>query len=167
MLSPLKPLLCRHDFYWSERHLSDRCRRCGKLQAGDALDVLNGRPLGEPLVVRSTVGPAPAGAALDPLPEFGLGGDIPGADAARRSARLPELARPSVKALKAQAAERRNGLPAALERLIQGVRPSREEAIDAVLAVIDDAHSADPVLFGPDAAAHFARLHEARGRIPN
>ena len=28
--------LCRHDFYWSERHRADRCRRCGHLKAGEA-----------------------------------------------------------------------------------------------------------------------------------
>jgi hypothetical protein len=64
--------------------------------------------------------------------------------------------------LKAQAQERRESLLDLLDRLAEGVRPTREEAIDAVLAVIEDAHSANPVLFGPDAAGHFARLHEAR-----
>ena len=75
------------------------------------------------------------------------------------------LSRPSVKVLKAEAKERR--LPEALERLIRGGRPSREEAIDAVLAVIEDAHSAEPVLFGPNAAAKFALLYEARRRTQN
>jgi hypothetical protein len=70
--------------------------------------------------------------------------------------------RPSTKVLKAQARERRDRLPGLLDKLIHGARPTREEAIDAVLAVIEDAHSADPVLFGADAAGHFARLHEAR-----
>jgi len=166
MLSPLKPLLCRHDFYWSERHLSDRCRRCGKLQAADALDVLSGRPLGEALVGRSPAGTSSASVPVDALTEFGSAG-APAGDVVAGPPRLPELVRPGVKALQAQAAERRNRLPEALERLIQGVQPTRAEAIDAVLAVIDDAHSADPVLFGPDAAAYFARLHEARGRIPH
>lgn len=53
-------------------------------------------------------------------------------------------------------------LPGLLDRLAEGVRPTREEAIDAILAVIEDAHSADPLLFGADAAGHFARLHKAR-----
>ena len=35
MTLTLKSLLCRHDFYWSERHQSNRCRRCG-LCEGDA-----------------------------------------------------------------------------------------------------------------------------------
>jgi hypothetical protein len=36
---------------------------------------------------------------------------------------------------------------------------------DAILAVIEDAHSADPVLFGQDAAGHFSRLHDARSGL--
>ena len=153
MLSPLKPLLCRHDFYWSERHLSDRCRRCGKLQAAEALDLLSGEPLGARIAAR----PAGEFASVGALPDFAP------ADGERlRPARLPELMRPSAKALKAQAQERRDRLPEALERLIHGERPTREEAIDAVLAVIEDAHSADPLIFGPGAAGQFARLHAAR-----
>ncbi|HZW16594.1 MAG TPA: hypothetical protein VFF66_10120 [Brevundimonas sp.] len=69
---------------------------------------------------------------------------------------------PGAKALKAQARERREMLLDLLDRLADGQRPTREEAIDVVLAVIEDAHSADPVLFGQGAAGHFARLHEAR-----
>lgn len=157
MLSPLKPLLCRHDFYWSERHRSDRCRRCGKMQAGEALDLLTGEPLGVAVAARATAGLAVAPLTLDALPEYApIGGSTP------HPARSPELIRPSTKVLKAQAKERRDMLQGLLDRMIQGARPTREEAIDAVLAVIEDAHSADPVLFGADAAAHFARLHDAR-----
>lgn len=32
MLAPLNSFLCRHDFYWSERHGAERCRRCAKLR---------------------------------------------------------------------------------------------------------------------------------------
>ncbi len=155
MLSPLKPLLCRHDFYWSERHLSDRCRRCGKLQAAESLNPGHG-PLGARSAGRDFIGP-PLGA----LPDFAATAGVPDGERSR-PARLPELMRPSAKALRGQAQERRERLPEALERLIHGERPTREEAIDAVLAVIEDAHSADPLIFGPGAAAQFARLHEAR-----
>lgn len=153
MLSPLKPLLCRHDFYWSERHRSDRCRRCGKLQAADALDIPFGglSPEGAPpAIIDGPVFPPAAGVFIDfqtPKP---------------RALRAPAMARPSARGLKAEARERRDRLPDLLERLVAGDRPSREEAIDAILAVIEDAHSADPVLFGPDAADRFARLHRAR-----
>src|SRR5690606_10349388 len=131
-------------------HRSDRCRNCGKLQAGVAVDALGGGPQGETPAVNT--GPEPVGAplALDALPAFT---PAPGAvvelDAAEpRPILRPGGIRPSAKVLKAQAQERRDRLPNLLERLIDGGRPTREEAIDVVLAVIEDAHSANPVLFG-------------------
>jgi hypothetical protein len=163
MLSPLKPLLCRHDFYWSERHGSDRCRRCGKRQAAEAIDVLTGEPFGG--LAEESRRALPVTAAplvLDALPGFTPAADRFGAAKPGAPARSPMPMRPSTKALKVQAQDRRDRLPGLLTRLAEGVRPTREEAIDAVLAVIEDAHSADPVLFGADAAGHFARLHEAR-----
>jgi hypothetical protein len=142
MLSPLKPLLCRHDYHWSERHRSDRCRRCGK--------------------------PQPVQSGTDPAAQRGLGRqavDRPAEadflDVSQVSAPAARPA-PSAKVLRAQARERREALLALLDQLATGVQPSRLQAIDAVLAVIEDAHSADPVLFGSEAATHFARLHEAR-----
>ena len=149
MLSPLKPLLCRHDFYWSERHLSERCRRCAKLRAAETVRVA-ASPLVDPL---------PAS-----IPVAGILVDFD--EATLRSVRSPATIRPSAKVLKAQARERRDRLLGLLDRLVQGARPTREEAIDAVLAVIEDAHSAEPVLFGPDAAGQFARLYRARSGRP-
>jgi len=135
MLSPLKPLLCRHDFYWSERHRADRCRRCGK-----------------------TCEPVSATGPLKPLPAAEPPAwEDPGAVAGR-----PARPRPGAKALKAQALERRANLLTLLERIAEGGQPSRQESLDALLGVIEDAHSADPVLFGSGAAGHFARLHDAR-----
>jgi hypothetical protein len=165
MQLPLKPLLCRHDFYWSERHGSDRCRRCGKRRAAEALDVLTGEPVELTVEAQGAAPFAAAPLTLDALPDFTpAGGFFGGLEAPppRPPARSPELMRPSTKALRAQAQERRDMLPGLLDRLAEGARPTREEAIDAILAVIEDAHSADPLLFGADAAGHFARLHEAR-----
>lgn len=165
MQLPLKPLLCRHDFYWSERHGSERCRRCGKRRAAESVDVLTGDPFERPADERRDAPLAVEPLTLDAPPEFApAGGVFGGFEPAtpRSPARSPELMRPSTRALKAQARERRDLLPDLLDRLVQGVRPTREEAIDAVLAVIEDAHSAEPLLFGADAAGHFARLHEAR-----
>ncbi len=165
MQLPLKPLLCRHDFYWSERHGSDRCRRCGKRRAAETIDVLTGEPFEGAPETRRDAPLAVAPLTLDALPEFApVEAVVGGFELARfrPAARSPELMRPSTKALKAQARDRRDMLPELLERLVQGGRPTREEAIDAVLAVIEDAHSADPLLFGADAAGHFARLHAAR-----
>jgi len=146
MLSPLKPLLCRHDYYWSERHGCERCRRCGKTQP------VQSEP--DPVVDAATtvhsdrqpVGRTAGGDFLD----------------VHRLAPAESRPAPSAKVLRAQARERREALLALLDQLASGRQPSRLQAIDAVLAVIEDAHSADPVLFGSEAAAHFARLHEAR-----
>ena len=165
MQLPLKPLLCRHDFYWSERHGSDRCRRCGKRRPAETLDVLTGEPVEMAVEAKQTVPFAVAPLTLDALPEFAPSGGVFGgfeAAAPPKPGRSPELMRPSTKALRAQARERRDMLPGLLDRLVRGARPTRAEAIDAVLAIIEDAHSADPLLFGADAAGHFARLHEAR-----
>ena len=149
MLSPLKPLLCRHDYYWSERHGCDRCRRCGKVQ---------------PAQTGSGADTWPDAAATQPTPDRPLihrpvNGDFLDIPATRPAEAPPA---PSAKVLRAQARDRREGLLALLDQLAEGHEPSRRQAIDVVLAVIEDAHSADPVLFGSDAAAHFARLHQAR-----
>jgi len=162
MLSPLKPLLCRHDFYWSERHGSDRCRRCGKRQAAEALDIApDGPSIGDGgQVPQLAAGPL----TLDALPGFrpAAGVFIDFEEPRSRPLRAPATVRPGARALKAEARARRERLPGLLDRLVAGARPSQEEAIDAILAVIEDAHSAEPVLFGPEAAEQFARLHRAR-----
>ncbi|WP_420478211.1 hypothetical protein [Brevundimonas sp. FT23028] len=160
MLSTIKPLLCRHDYFWSERHRSERCRRCGKLNDAAEAGADGEAPLQIPFpdtAVQSVRPPEPVmGPPVDdaflnvpvyvePLP-------------ARRAAA-------SDKVLKAQARQRRAALLDMIERLAAGLEPSREEALDAVLAVIEDAHASEPVLFGEHAAAHFARLHEARTKL--
>lgn len=165
MLSPLKPLLCRHEFYWSERHRADRCRRCGKTQAVDRQEPFSGVMNGE----------APSPSVDDVLKSFAAEGarevmdsaffDIPAAEQPAPAAARRRSQGPSAKVLKAQASERRENLLALLDRIAVGGQPSRQESLDALLAVIEDAHSADPVLFGSNAASHFAKLHEARGGL--
>jgi hypothetical protein len=88
--------------------------------------------------------------------------DIPEPAGSTSAATAPMRSTPSAKVLKAQARERREHLLALLDRIAEGGQPSRQDTLDALLAVIEDAHSADPVLFGAEAAGHFARLHEAR-----
>lgn len=165
MLSPLKPLLCRHEFYWSERHRADRCRRCGKTQAVERQEPSSGVIDGD----------APSPSVEDVLKSFAAEGarevmdsaffDIPTPEQPARAAARPRSQGPSAKVLKAQASERRENLLALLDRIAVGGQPSRQESLDALLAVIEDAHSSDPVLFGSNAASHFARLHEARGGL--
>ena len=90
--------------------------------------------------------------------------DIPAPDV-RPEPGVPMRRTPSSKVLKAQALERRENLLALLDRIAEGGQPSRKDSLDVVLAVIEDAHSADPVLFGSEAAGHFARLHDARSGL--
>jgi len=176
MLSPLKPLLCRHDYFWSERHHADRCRRCGKTRAGDGDLAGPAMPAPESISASPDLPAVGVTEALpfDPLPFRQAGADFldiphfpqPEPEPERALAPVPvRTPTPSAKVLKAQAKLRRENLMALLERLAEGRQPSREEAIDAVLAVIEDAHSADPVLFGSQAPSHFARLHEARAGL--
>ncbi len=162
MLSPLRPLLCRHEFYWSERHRSDLCRRCGKTRVAAEPEYSTDIP---------PVGPRNAEApfliddpeAVRPLDSAFF--DIPAADGTMPEPKVPVRRTPSAKVLKAQALERRDNLLALLDRIAEGGQPSRKDSLDVILGVIEDAHSADPVLFGPDAAGHFARLHDARSGL--
>ena len=163
MLSPLKPLLCRHDYFWSERHRSERCRRCGKVNADaapEALDAAVAGPVIIPDLKTATPIAKPPAPHMGPPVEDGFL-DIP----VFHDPLPPRRAAASDKVLKAQAKLRRDALLTLLDRLAEGKQPSREDAIDAVLAVIEDAHSAEPVLFGESAANHFARLHEARSGL--
>lgn len=166
MPSPLKPLLCRHEFYWSERHRSDLCRRCGKtrmptesVDQGPLAGGLNDAPFRE---AQTSVLLAEQD-AMGPMDSTFF--DIPAADPSPPVAKVPVRRAASAKVLKAQALERRENLLALLDRIAEGGQPSRRDSLDVVLAVIEDAHSADPVLFGSDAAGHFARLHEARSGL--
>ncbi|WP_374515990.1 hypothetical protein [Brevundimonas sp.] len=135
MLSALKPLLCRHDYFWSERHRAERCRRCGRVRRTETTAVPD----------RSLAAPISSG-ERGPL-------------TASQPPRQPSA---PGRELRREAAGRRERLLVLLDALATRDQPSREDAIDAVLAIIEDAHSPDPVLFGPRAAAEFARLREAR-----
>ncbi len=161
MLSPLRPLLCRHEFYWSERHRSDLCRRCGKTRVAaepeylTATAAVGSRDVEPPFLINDPESAGPLDSAFF---------DIPSSDGAPPP-KAPIRRTPSSKVLKAQAQERREQLLALLDRIAEGGQPSRKDSLDAILAVIEDAHSADPILFGPDAAGHFARLHDARSGL--
>lgn len=162
MLSPLRPLLCRHEFYWSERHRSDLCRRCGKTRVAvgpefaTPLPAAGSRESEAPILINDHEGTGPVDSAFF---------DIPASDGPPPAPRAPIRRTPSSKVLKAEARERRENLLSLLDRIAEGGQPSRKDALDAILAVIEDAHSADPVLFGAEAAGHFARLHDARSRL--
>ncbi len=88
--------------------------------------------------------------------------DIPSPAAARLEAEDSVRRTQRGQALKARAIKRREQLLTLVECLAEGGRLSPRESLDLVMALIEDAHSADPVLFGMEAADHFARLHQAR-----
>jgi len=163
MLSPLKPLLCRHEFYWSERHRSDLCRRCGKTQVAADQEPFVASSNDTPFREAETSAILAEQDAIGPMDSAFF--DIPVAEQGPPVNKVPVRRVPSSKLLKAQALERRENLLALLERMAEGGQPSRRDSLDVVLAVIEDAHSADPVLFGPEAAGHFARLHDARSGL--
>lgn len=170
--------LCRHDFYWSERHRADRCRRCGHLRSNEgqgstqtgalaALLAADEKEL-EPRFI-----PAP-GSQSDPILE----------DWARLDAHQPVMPpdyvfEPEVRSEQEPAPESkpsrasaptpgvsiRNGggsLLTRIEHLASGGALSREETIETLLALIEDGQSSDPVVFGPSAAQWYARLYAAR-----
>jgi len=110
----LASLLCRHVWYWSERHGADRCRRCGKLA--------------------ETAGVA-AGAAPSPEPEP-----------------MATIAFPP----------RPRTLTERLDLLSNGGHLSRDEVVETVMELIEDAHSARPRLSGDVAARYFAALDATR-----
>ena len=64
--------------------------------------------------------------------------------------------------LSAQSRHRRDNLIGTLNRLAAGERLRPRESLDLVMAVIEDAHSSDPVLFGPHVAGHYAALEKAK-----
>ncbi len=84
MLAPLNSFLCRHDFYWSERHGADRCRRCAKLRENDKPAHV------EPLRFDA---PAPrTEAEVMPFPDLAPRETAPVAEAADLKTRIEQMA---------------------------------------------------------------------------
>lgn len=144
-MRPFRPFLCRHDFYWSERHGGDRCRRCGSVrearESGAMAGGLAALLAADQEIARPTSPPrAPGTSALfenwdqeEPAP-------TPPAPVGLSGASLLDR----------------------LDELIAGGELSRAQTIETLLAVIEDGQSSDPVVFGPSAATWFARLNSAR-----
>jgi hypothetical protein len=108
----LTSILCRHVWYWSERHGSDRCRRCGKLAEA--------RPVAAP-VAAPKAQPAPA-AGVTTLTER-------------------------------------------LDLLAGGGTLSREQMLQTVVDLIEDAQTARPQL-SADLAARYCAVLARDGRPP-
>jgi len=146
----LKSLVCSHEFYWSERRRLERCRLCGKTQAGVTPSV----PVQVPATPALTAELRPpqardnSAAALSPPPM------------------RPVRSQVSEKVLRAEAWKRRRELPTLLSEVASGAELKNTQMIDAILGVIEDAHSSDPVLFGPSAAIYLTMLQQARPELP-
>ncbi len=170
--------LCRHDFYWSERHRSDRCRRCGHLRGVEGVGQTQTGSLAALLAADDEAPGAPATTTPQPQrdPIFEdwdrIEGDQPvmpaeyvfdapvqpGPAAEPKPARAPKPGPGPVPSV-------RNGggtLLGRIEHLASGGELSRTETIETLLALIEDGQSSDPVLFGPSAAEWYARLYAAR-----
>lgn len=160
MSNPIRSLLCRHEFGWSERRQCEVCYRCGATRA------VRNEPAYAPVDRNAFVfdvdgdddlsmpgTPPPFTAvevpAAEPAPDPEPAGILSGAEALR--------------ALRDSGRNRREKLLERLERLAGGGSLDRTETIDVLLAVIEDGQSSDPVLSGADAADWFARLTRARG----
>lgn len=113
-------LLCRHTWYWSERHATDRCRRCGKLADREAAAAApESEPVASPQVVTSQ--------------PFLL-------NSQRKSRSLLER----------------------LDLLKDGADLSREEVLQTVVDLIEEAQTARPRLTAEVAAQYHAALEGAR-----
>lgn len=142
-MRPFRPFLCRHDFYWSERHGGDRCRRCGSVrEARDSGAMAGGLAalLAADDEAAAFAPPPPATEALLENWERDEPAPTPPAPVGLSGASLLDR----------------------LDELIAGGELSRAQTIETLLAVIEDGQSSDPVLFGPSAATWFARLNSAR-----
>ena len=64
--------------------------------------------------------------------------------------------------MRRETTDRRERLLSILAALQTGDPVDRNAILDVTMAIIEDAHSSEPLLFGEDVAAHFARLHAAR-----
>lgn len=181
--------LCRHDFYWSERHRSDRCRRCGHLRAGEGVGPTQVGGLAALLAadeeaeqeLENRFIPAPP-PRRDPIfenwdrihaeqpvmpPEYVF--LPPTSSEPEQAVQIEAEPEPAPVATPMAAPTPvpsiRNGgssLLARIEHLASGGELSRDETIETLLALIEDGQSSDPVVFGPTAAVWYARLYGAR-----
>jgi len=144
--SSLRPFLCRHDWFWSERRQSEVCRRCDAARKDSVDPSTLAWPLETLLVDEED--------AVHGRPPSELGEwDIPVLPGRTGMARPPRGAETEE--------ERRLRLIGRLDRLATGRPLTHAETVEVVLALIEDGHSSDPQVFGEAAAEQFARLFGA------
>ena len=152
LLAPLTNMLCRHEFYWSERHHAERCRRCGLLRDGDEDEL--GSDESEPESGASARGAA----SFERMDAVDWRRPRMGTSAASNGGASGN----SVVNLRQQTEARRKSLLGLIEAVTMGESLTQEDLLDLAMGLIEDGHSAEPQVFGPQAAEHFAVLNEAR-----
>lgn len=147
MRPTLKRLWCRHEFYWSERHQTERCRKCGNWATQPA-DISKTPPPPTPrsATVLEPVTPIVPPPVQKPEPDVL---DVSNAGDA------------AVETRAAGAGARREVLLSHFTRLASGEELARLEVLDLVMGLLEDAHVHNPVIFGPQAASRLADLHQA------
>lgn len=152
LLAPLTNILCRHEYYWSERHLADRCRRCGLLRESDEGGVAAHND--------QEADPEPHVEGLDPFERLGA------VDWRRPRLSISTDAEAgsvvSAVELRQQTEARRKALPKLVHAAAMGENLTQHEVLDLIMGLIEDGHSSEPQVFGVGAAEQFALLNEAR-----
>jgi hypothetical protein len=162
MLSPLKSLMCRHDFFWSERSGCDRCRRCGARRDHSAEAAAQGDEFAIPAIDSPAVPPPPPVQSSPSVfqPTVVEWSQQPASTEGSVFERPRPVSAPQPPTLVAPS-EPRDALLARLDALTAGSTLSRNQTLELVLAIIEDTQSSEPVLVGMVAADYFARLHAA------
>lgn len=161
MTNTLQSLLCRHTWYWSERHGADRCRRCGKVNSegsASTVAVSPGVEVSPALPVSPGVEDRPT-IAIPPAVEAPPTTAVPLAVAASSTIAVSPPAEVTSSATRPQ------GPPPLRERLdtlALGGELSRDEILLTVIELIEDAQTTRPQLDGAAAAHYFAVLNSAR-----
>ncbi|MEJ6788866.1 hypothetical protein BrevBR_04885 [Brevundimonas sp. BR2-1] len=160
MRPTLKRLWCRHEFYWSERHQTERCRKCGNWATQPA-DISKTPPPPTPrsATVLEPVTPIVPPPVQKPEPDV-LDVSNAGDAAVETGAAGARPPRPTTR-VPAGAGARREVLLSHFTRLASGEELARLEVLDLVMGLLEDAHVHNPVIFGPEAASRFADLHQA------
>lgn len=165
--------LCRHDFYWSERHRADRCRRCGHLRAAEETGQTHVGSLAALLAagdeeLETRFIPSPP-LERDPIFEDWDHIDavqpvMPAHYAFKAEPEIQPEPQPAPISAPTPVPSVRNGggtLLGRIEHLASGGDLTRAETIETLLALIEDGQSSDPVVFGPSAAMWYAQLYAA------
>ncbi|WP_298125016.1 hypothetical protein [Brevundimonas sp.] len=164
MTNTLQSLLCRHTWYWSERHGTDRCRRCGKLSSEGSAPTFAAAPAVQApstLAVQPTVGVSPTLAASPAVEDPPTPAVAPPVEVSPTFAVSPGV---EVSSSAARPAGPRP-LRGRLDALALDGDLSRDEILLTVIELIEDAQTARPQLDGAAAAHYFAVLNSARRQL--